>query len=70
MKESIFQRQQKIDKILQDGKTYTCSCFYDDYIICISKIKTLDFDSTSDISYEIKKQYSKRKIWYTHSTYA
>ena len=32
-----------IDKILQDGKIYTCSCFYDDHIIHINKIKVLSF---------------------------
>ena len=43
--ESVFERQKKIDKILQDGKIYTCSCFYDDHIIHINKIKVLSFVS-------------------------
>ena len=36
--ESIFEHQQRIDKILQDGKVYTCSCFYHDYIV-LTKLK-------------------------------
>ena len=41
--ETVFKRQKKIDKILQDAKIYTCSCFYDDHIIHINKIKVLSF---------------------------
>ena len=43
--ESTFDSEKRIDKVLQDRKIYTCSCFYGGHIIHINKIKVLSLVS-------------------------
>ena len=69
---SIFEHQQRINKMLQDGTSLYLFLFLS-WLYRIDKIKVTWFWYTQFwynqiFSYERRKQYSKRRIWCIHST--